>query len=72
MLDVSLCGTVTEICFTLELLNYNIFGLKTLTSFIISTPKKTSESLLRAPTLRKNFSQTPRKIFIRNVEITNS
>ena len=40
MVEVSLCGAVAGICFTLELLNYNFFELKTLTSFIISTPKK--------------------------------
>ena len=40
MVEVSLCGTVAGICFMLELLNYNFFGLKTLTSFIISSPRK--------------------------------
>ena len=62
MVEVSLCGTVAGICFMLELLNYNFFGLKTLTSFIISTPK--NFGILAAQTyITEKFSANSKKNF---------
>ena len=55
-----------------ELLKPNFFRLKNFNLFYYFKFQKSSESPPRAPTLRRNFPQTPRKIFLRNVGITNS
>ena len=67
-----LCITIARFEVTLELVKIKIFRSKNFNLFYYFRPKMALESFARAPTLRRKKSQTPRKIFLRNVEITNS